>query len=373
MPTAGSRRRRLIASVAALVAIASAGACGDGDGDGDQAGPAAATSAPPSTTAAPPPTYTCAASGSPGYRVRYPRSWYVNDPSEVRPCGYFHPTPFVVPPATEALGLAITISVEPVAFDRAAPEPDQAGPGEQITARETLRVGGRRAARLTTRATGDALLPAGTRTVRYVVDTGDGDTEQVLVASTTDISDADFDDSVEVLGTMVEGLELLTPDDAVCSAGAQPARVEAQPELPEEVKAIRARIVEAASQCDYDELSRLAVEGGGRFTHSFGAEGDPGAFWRSEEREGRRVLFTLVELLELPFGRRGVEGGAGPVVWPAAYAFDSWAAVPATERAQLQSIYGPEELAQFEAAGAYLGHRVGITPEGDWIFYVAGD
>jgi hypothetical protein len=45
----------------------------------------------------------------------------------------------------------------------------------------------------------------------------------------------------------------------------------------------------------------------------------------------------------------------------------------ADERADLVARYGADALEQWEAAGSYLGWRIGITEAGDWRFFVAGD
>ncbi len=55
-------------------------------------------------------------------------------------------------------------------------------------------------------------------------------------------------------------------------------------------------------------------------------------------------------------------------LWPAAAAGteQDWSALRAAE------LYTPEQLDSMRQSGAYLGYR-GITSEGDWIFFVAGD
>jgi hypothetical protein len=47
--------------------------------------------------------------------------------------------------------------------------------------------------------------------------------------------------------------------------------------------------------------------------------------------------------------------------------------VPKADREALRPLYGDEDFAAFQEFGAYLGYRVGITEEGEWIFFVAGD
>ncbi len=40
----------------------------------------------------------------------------------------------------------------------------------------------------------------------------------------------------------------------------------------------------------------------------------------------------------------------------------------------LLGIYRPGEIAAMKRGGSgYLGHRIGVTSRGDWMFFVAGD
>ena len=136
-------------------------------------------------------------------------------------------------------------------------------------------------------------------------------------------------------------------------------------QLPGPVAETRTEIIDFARACDFDGLATLAMEGD--FTYSFGGGEDPAAFWREAEDAGDEPLATLVQLL-------GMEAHIDDqVVWPRAYARESWADVTEEERAELLEIYSEEDLAQFEAFGSYAGYRVGISSDGDWTFFVAGD
>ncbi len=116
---------------------------------------------------------------------------------------------------------------------------------------------------------------------------------------------------------------------------------------------------------------RLALAGQA-FTYSFGGPGQPAEYWREAERAGQPVLRHLVILLGLPHGTRDVEGTVH-YLWPSAFAYDSWEAVPQLDRDALRALYSEDQLRDFAAFGSYVGHRVAITAAGDWIFFVAGD
>lgn len=160
-----------------------------------------------------------------------------------------------------------------------------------------------------------------------------------------------------------------TEPSADCSASG--LSVDDVPDLPEAVARTRRAIAEAAAECDYDALARLAADDG--FTHSFGAGGDPAESWRREEAGDGEPLRFLVELLDRPHST--VEAADGPTqyVWPSAFAYQSWDAVPDGEREALRPLYDDQDFASFENFGGYIGYRVGIEDDGSWRFFVAGD
>lgn len=163
-----------------------------------------------------------------------------------------------------------------------------------------------------------------------------------------------------------------TPTGRSCSASGMSAEPERQSGLPAAVARIRAEIVEAAAACDFERLEDLAEGGSSRFTFSFGGGGDPAGYWRAREEGDGEPLRHLVGVLNLS---HATVAGADPgqFVWPSAFAYEDWDDVPPPDRAALGRLYPDEQLRRFEQFGSYLGHRVGITAAGDWLFFVAGD
>lgn len=190
-----STRRVLLAAAAALLLAASA--CG-GSSEGE-----------PETVTTETETETEASGGDElaercenpdaGYAVRYPAGWHTNDGSVTAPCSFFHPEPFELPEASEPPPLAVSISREPIALADLAGE----SPATRVLASEEVEVAGRPALRRETESTGDGLLPAGVRSLEYLVDL-DGET---LVAVTRSQSGLDFERNGEVLQQMVATLE----------------------------------------------------------------------------------------------------------------------------------------------------------------------
>ena len=69
--------------------------------------------------------------------------------------------------------------------------------------------------------------------------------------------------------------------------------------LPPAVDDTRRALVQAAESHDYGALRKLTPKAG--FTYSYGAGGDPVAYWRELEDNGERPLETLAALLRLPY------------------------------------------------------------------------
>ena len=368
-PAVVGQRWSVVATLAVAVAAAMAG-CGDG---GDVGGPApsvapTSSSTPTPTTTTPPGNFVVCTAESEGFRLRYPATWSTNDPQQARPCRFYHPAPFTVPPESEAPGLAIAVKVEPVPMADIAVGPEGSLTADVLALRETT-VAGRPAVRAETSATGEGFLAPGVRGVVYYVDFED----RTLLATTFDTASAGtLASNVAVLDQMMTSLERLPTLPAECSAAAEGPSVEIQPGLPDAVAATRADIVSAAVACDYAALAGIAARGGGTFTYSFGAGGDPAGYWMAAEDEGRPMLRTLVRLLETPFASRPA-GDVTQFVWPSAYAYESWADVPPAERDGLRAVYDDEDLQRFEDFGVYAGHRIGIDERGVWMFFVAGD
>jgi hypothetical protein len=111
--------------------------------------------------------------------------------------------------------------------------------------------------------------------------------------------------------------------------------------LPAPVAKTHAAILKAAQAHDYAALARVIGHRPIKFTYG-SAAGGPIAYWQKLERSGGRPLATMAAILRKP----GVRF-QGNYVWPPAYAQPT----------------GP----------GYYGYRLGITPDGRWLFFVRGD
>jgi hypothetical protein len=137
--------------------------------------------------------------------------------------------------------------------------------------------------------------------------------------------------------------------------------------LPEPVADAHARLLEAAESGDYKELEPLIPSTGFEYTFGGPVEGGPIAYWQELERSTvERPLENLEAALKMPYTlSRGI------YVWPFAYDVESVEDLTAHER-ELLAPLGPLDTLFVEGTG-YLGWRAGIDPEGNWVFFVAGD
>jgi hypothetical protein len=192
------------------------------------------------------------------------------------------------------------------------------------------------------------LVLAGAAFAAALVAAGCGSGETVTVRET--VTDTE---STTVSETVVE----TAPAGSEAGAGGLPAPVEAK----------RAAIAEAAASGDYESLRPLLAE---EFSYSFGGpfEGGPIAYWQSlEQQEGVRPIEILADLVRLPYTLY-----QGVYTWPFAFDKQPTELVPA-ESGLLKDVGGTDLSDDFFPDGGYYGWRAGIEPDGDWIFFVAGD
>ena len=145
--------------------------------------------------------------------------------------------------------------------------------------------------------------------------------------------------------------------------------------LPEPVRRLRGLIMEACLSGDIERLRPLLSGGEDATQLSFGdTAGDPIQFLLgiSGDSEGHEILAILYEVLAAGFVRVEDEEAGELYVWP--YFF----AVPlekldGRQRVELFKIVTAGDYEDMKNYGAYIFYRVGISPEGRWLFFVAGD
>lgn len=183
------------------------------------------------------------------------------------------------------------------------------------------------------------------------------------------------------LGTPTEAPATPTDGPPVtgdCSAAGLTPELRDQ-EIPPAVEETRALLAELAVACDLEELAALAAAD--QTTISYGLPDDAAAYWEQVEDEGDPALRMLRVLLETdPFVQTFESADMTIATWPALAALDP--NVPehadrmegAIEDVVATGLYTREEVDEILSHGSgWLGWRVGITDDGTWAFFVAGD
>jgi len=155
-----------------------------------------------------------------------------------------------------------------------------------------------------------------------------------------------------------------------CSAARlEPKDPDPQGDLPAPVAAMREELLGLASVCNYDDLAAIATQDTTNI--SFGDTTDPASFWRSLEANGGTPMADLESVLQLTPGT--IDAADGTIyVWPGVFAMD-WSNVTSQQRQELVDIFGQDAVDGWDAFGSYIGYRVGITADGHWAYFVAGD
>lgn len=145
--------------------------------------------------------------------------------------------------------------------------------------------------------------------------------------------------------------------------------------LPVPVRRMRELIMEAARSGDLEELRVLMGTGNNITQLAFGdIEGDPIEYLRSGagDEEGHEMLAILLEVMEAGYVRFDVGTSNELYVWPYFYAVALETLTP-KQRVELFKLVTAGDYEDMLSFGAYIFFRVGITPEGRWLFFVAGD
>ena len=145
--------------------------------------------------------------------------------------------------------------------------------------------------------------------------------------------------------------------------------------LPEPVKRMHQLIVDACKSGDLERLRPLIGNGDSQTQLTLGEiEGDPIDFIRqlAGDDQGQEILAILEEILEA--GYVHVDAGTPEelYVWPYFFALPLDRLTP-QQRVELFRIVTAGDFEEMKSIGAYIFYRVGITPEGRWSFFVAGE
>lgn len=143
--------------------------------------------------------------------------------------------------------------------------------------------------------------------------------------------------------------------------------------IPEPVARMRELIVEAAASGDIERLRPLLGKGPTQ-TQVGETDADPVETLKglSGDPQGIEILAILLDVLSTGFvlSEKGTPDEA--YVWPY-FTEKPLASLTPPEKVDLFRLVTAGDFAEMEEGGNYNFYRVGITPDGQWKFFVAGD
>lgn len=145
--------------------------------------------------------------------------------------------------------------------------------------------------------------------------------------------------------------------------------------LPVPVARMRELIMQAARSGSIKDIGPLIGTGDNTTMLSLGGiEGDPLEFFKSlsGDDEGHEILAILLEVLEAGYVRIDAGTDSEVYVWPY---FVVWPPEKLTppQKVEMFRILTAGDFEDMQSFGGYIFYRVGISPQGQWQFFVAGD
>ena len=144
--------------------------------------------------------------------------------------------------------------------------------------------------------------------------------------------------------------------------------------LPEPVKQLREKILAAAATGDPEKL-RPIIQGGAEPPQlSLNDIDDPIQYLKSQsgDPDGREILAILTEVLDAGYVHIDAGTPDEMYVWPyfAEYPVDK---LTPPQLVELFKLIYAGDYEDMKNDGNYLFYRVGITPKGEWKYFIAGD
>ncbi|MDF1607752.1 hypothetical protein PZ897_06145 [Hoeflea sp. YIM 152468] len=179
-----------------------------------------------------------------------------------------------------------------------------------------------------------------------------------------------------MIRTTPDSADETTSPDLLDSQAAGAVEILTDPaQLPEPAQRMRELILAAAATGDLEKLRPLLGTGPGATQLAF-AELDADAvdYLRSTsgDGEGHEILAILIDLLNTGFVRIDAGKPTETYVWPY-FAALPLAGLSPPQKVELLRLVTAGDVEDMKAYGAYNFFRVGISPEGDWRFFMAGD
>ena len=175
-------------------------------------------------------------------------------------------------------------------------------------------------------------------------------------------------------GAAAPAPETAPPATEPPAAAGLPPIYRSEADLPEPVRQMRSRLIAAARSGDIEQLRAVMESQAEPPSVSLGDPGDPIEYLKalSSDAEGREILAILLEVLEAGFVRAQPGTHEEIYVWPYFAQFPLEALTPG-QLVELFTLLTAADYEEMRSYGAYTFFRVGIAPDGRWLFFLAGD
>jgi hypothetical protein len=204
-------------------------------------------------------------------------------------------------------------------------------------------------------------------------------TQTITAPPNTDDSGAEVPpDAPPDTNVAPDGDDSDTPDDTTTPTAVAPEELPSIEydfdKLPPPVKRLREQIIEAAATGDPEKL-RVIIDAQSE-PPDFGPSdtGDPIGYLKlqSGDSEGREILAILTEVLEAGYVHVDVGTPDEVYLWPyfARYPIDK---LTPPQLVQLFKLVYAGDYEDMLSNGVYDYFRAGISPDGEWKFFTAGD
>ncbi|KQV63911.1 hypothetical protein [Rhizobium sp. Root1220] len=145
--------------------------------------------------------------------------------------------------------------------------------------------------------------------------------------------------------------------------------------VPEPVRRMREQIVEAAASGELERLRPLLGTGANQTQVTVGEPtDDPISALKdlSGDPDGDEILAIILDIISTGFVHVGQGTSEEMYVWPY-FAEEDLKTLTPPERVELLRIVTAGDLADMQEFGGYNFYRLGITPDGKWKYFTAGD
>lgn len=144
--------------------------------------------------------------------------------------------------------------------------------------------------------------------------------------------------------------------------------------LPKQVLRMRNAIIHAARSGRIETLRPVLESNELMPIFSFGPDKDPIGYWKkaSADGTGRDIMADMVRVFSSGFVRVDPGTPKETYIWPYHFVYPLDRLTPRQE-VELYLLITGDERKNMSDAGGYIGFRGGISPDGTWQFFVAGD